>query len=96
VPDADLFGDPVGVLEFGRRERLALGGAGDGVVAEGVVGDGGDDRGVDASRKGDQDSVTLGEVSASSVEFGRDGSHRVAFGTRREKSVASRAVGKAR
>ncbi|SDX76043.1 dsDNA-specific endonuclease/ATPase MutS2 [Halobellus clavatus] len=72
VADPDLVRDAPGVVEFGVRERLGFGGARDGVVAEGVVRERGDDRRVDAAREGDQDAVAVGQRIADGVGLGGD------------------------
>ena len=90
VADADLLGDAAGVVEFGRGQGLAFGRAGDGVVAQCVASDGGDDAGVDAAREGDQDAVAGGQVGARGVEFRLDRcAHRPEFGRARQKPVGS-------
>jgi len=73
VSDTDLVRDPRRVLEFLRRESLALRRARNSVVAERVVRDRRDDARIDAARERDEHAVELAKVAAGGLEFGLDG-----------------------
>jgi hypothetical protein len=64
VANPDLLGDPDGVVEFGRRQRLGFGGTGDGVLTQRIVGQRRDHAGVDAAGEGDDHSIACCEVLA--------------------------------
>ena len=54
MPNADPLGQPAGVGDFGTRHAGAVGGDGDGMVAEGELRRLGDDGAVDAAAEGDR------------------------------------------
>jgi len=73
VGDADEVGEATGVVDFVGGMEVAGGGDGKATVAEDVVGDFGEESGVDASGEGDEDGVEIAEDGAEPVEGLGDG-----------------------